>query len=194
MLPDEPGPITAINPSGSGSYSKTFLVMQTPVVVGFSPAFGKVGTKVTIFGDNFEGATAVQFGTAAASVHPSLNKGGSLSAVVPRNAVSGPITVIVGGSLTADSGNDGFTIVTKPTPTGGPASAGKGTQITVTGSGFTGTSSVKFGSVSAAYSVTDDGHIVITIPTSSKVKTGSNQSLTITNAAGTGTFKLTITP
>jgi hypothetical protein len=108
------GVITARNPDGVGSTKTSFTILATPVIVGFSPAYGKAGTKVTIVGSHFDGATEVDFGSAAAKVKPTLNKDGSLSAVVPANVVTGPITVRV-GPLSSDSGNDWFTKVVKPT-------------------------------------------------------------------------------
>jgi hypothetical protein len=183
------GAVTAFNPSGDGSAKGTFTILGTPSILGFTPAYGKKGTKVTIVGTNFAGATEVDFGGVSAG-KPILNKDGSLSATVPKNAVSGPVTVKV-GALHSDSGNDHFTIVTKPNATGGPATAARGAQITITGSGFAGTTSVKVGALSAAYSVLSDGSIKVTIP--AHAVTGTNKMITITNAAGSGTFKLTIT-
>ena len=183
------GPVVAINPGGQGSSKTIFVILRTPVVVGFSPAYGKVGTKVTIFGTDFTGATQVQFGQQSAAAKPTFNKDGSISAVVPKTAITGPITVKV-GTLTGDSGNDSFTMVTKPT-TSGPTTAARGATISLTGSGFLGTYSVKVGTVNAAFQVTDDGHMTVTIPSNAKI--GPNQVISITNAAGTGTFKLTIT-
>ena len=183
------GPVVAINPGGQGSSKTIFVILRTPVVVGFSPAYGKVGTKVTIYGTNFTGATQVQFGQQSAAAKPTFNKDGSISAVVPKTAITGPITVKV-ATLVGDSGNDSFTIVTKPT-TSGPTTAARGATISLTGSGFLGTYSVKVGTVNAAFQVTDDGHMTVTIPSNAKI--GPNQVISITNAAGTGTFKLTIT-
>jgi hypothetical protein len=183
--------ITVVNPGGQASSKTTFTILETPVIVGFTPAYGKPGTKVTIVGDHLIGSTRVDFGSPSASATPTFNKkDGSISAIVPKTAVSGPITVHV-GSLESDSGNDHFTIVTKPTATGGPASAARGTQITITGTGLAGTTSVKVGALSAAYSVVSNTSITVTIPT--HAVTGPNKLINITNAAGSGTFKLTIT-
>jgi hypothetical protein len=63
-----------------------------PVIGGFSPTSGKVGTVVTIAGTNLADATAVSFnGTAAMfTAEPS---GSSIAATVPSGAKTGPITV-----------------------------------------------------------------------------------------------------
>ena len=184
------GPVVAINPGGQGTSKTTFVILATPVVDGFSPAYGKVGTKVTIYGTHFTGATEVRFGQQSAVAKPTVLNDTTMTAVVPKNAVTGPITVKV-ATLVGDSGNDSFTIVTKPT-TSGPTTAARGDTISLTGSGFLGTYGVKVGTVKASFQVTDDGDMTVTIP--NNAKTGPNQVISITNAAGTGTFKLTITP
>jgi large repetitive protein len=188
------GVITALNPDGSGSTKTSFTILATPVIVGFSPAYGKAGTKVTIVGSHFAGATEVDFGSSAAKVKPTLNKDGSLSAVVPANVVTGPITVRV-GALSSDSGNDWFTKVVKPTinTSGNPTTAARGATITLAGTGFTGTTSVKVGTLVASYSVASGGaSIDVHIPSTAKL--GANQMITIANSAGSATYKLTITP
>jgi hypothetical protein len=68
------------------------LFAQTPVITGFSPASGAVGTTVTITGSNF-GATAndnsVYFGAAQASIIAASTS--SLTVQVPSGATSGTI-------------------------------------------------------------------------------------------------------
>lgn len=72
-----------------------------PVIDGFSPASGPVGTVVTIDGSNLADATAVSFnGTAAEFTAES--SGTSITATVPSGATTGPITVTTpSGSATS---------------------------------------------------------------------------------------------
>lgn len=173
----ETGPITVDNGVGLATSKASFTVLAAPVIVGFTPAFGKVGTKVTIVGDHLIGATEVDFGGASSIAKPSYNKkDGSLSVSVPKTAVTGTITVKVktpaGNTLSGDSGNsDIFTLVTvKPTIDDlgtpfSPSEAVAGTDVTITGTGFIGPMSVKFnGKVSPFVSVTDSTHLVARVP------------------------------
>jgi hypothetical protein len=183
------GPVVAINPGGQATSKTNFVILATPVVIGFSPAYGKVGTKVTIYGTNFTGATQVQFGEQSAAAKPTVLNDTTMTAVVPKNAVTGPITVKV-ETLSGNSGNDSFTIVVKPNPTGETGTPSRGSTIHVTGSGFTGTTGVKVGTLNASFNVNSDGDISVTIP--NNAVTGANKVITIGNAAGTGTIKVTI--
>jgi hypothetical protein len=71
-----------------------------PVIDGFSPTSGKVGTVVTITGSNLAGATEVLFdGTPASFTADSET---SITATVPQGAKTGPITVTTpAGSATS---------------------------------------------------------------------------------------------
>jgi hypothetical protein len=83
------------------------LPAPKPVIVGFAPASGKVGQKVTISGGSFVGTTAVAFnGTPASFTVKSTN---TVTATVPSGATSGPVTVTnAGGSTTSTKS---FTVV-----------------------------------------------------------------------------------
>src|SRR5437763_11115812 len=76
---------------------------KTPVISGFSPTSGPVGTTVTINGQSFQKTSKVAFNGASAS----FTVGGStqISATVPTGATSGPITVTTPvGSATSGAG------------------------------------------------------------------------------------------
>ena len=81
------------NLAGSGSAT---LTVDTPL--GISPAYGSVGTVVTITGTNFgstQGASTVSFNGTSAT--PSSWSANSITVAVPSGATTGPITVTVGG-------------------------------------------------------------------------------------------------
>jgi hypothetical protein len=70
-----------------------------PIVNGFSPDKGRVGTGVTIAGSNFSRATAVQFNGVNAKFR--IESDTTITTTVPAKASDGPITVINrGGSAT----------------------------------------------------------------------------------------------
>ena len=77
-----------------------------PGITNISPTSGNVGSSVVIKGTNFTGASVVWFnGTNAAFT---LNSGSQITATVPTNATTGPVSVIAPGGL-ATSTND-FTV------------------------------------------------------------------------------------
>jgi hypothetical protein len=61
------GPIAVTTPAGTGTSASSFTVTVPPTITGFTPTRGYPGTKVTITGTNFTGATSVKLGTASAS-------------------------------------------------------------------------------------------------------------------------------
>ena len=66
-----------------------------PVVSSFSPASGAIGTRVTVTGSGFRGATEVAFGGRAS--HFTVKSGTKITATVPASALTGPVTVTAPG-------------------------------------------------------------------------------------------------
>jgi len=87
------GPIALTTPAGSVSSSALFY--GVPVITNFTPTHGLPGATVTIDGVSFLGATAVSFAGRSASF--GVNNNGTISAIVPNGAQSGPITVVAPG-------------------------------------------------------------------------------------------------
>src|SRR5581483_3298963 len=155
------GPISVTTPNGTGTSAASFTVTgggggSPPTVTSFSPTSGPVGTSVSISGTNFTGATAVGFnGTAATSF--TVNSATSITATVPSGATSGPISVTTpngtgtsAASFTVTGGGGG----SPPTVTSfSPTRGYPGTVVTINGANFTGATSVKLGSVTAAFTV-----------------------------------------
>jgi regulation of enolase protein 1 (concanavalin A-like superfamily) len=109
--------VTVINgglTSGTSSADKfTFVALPPPKVTKVSPKSGSTagGTKVTITGANFTGASAVDFGSVSASTFAVKSKT-SITATAPGEAAgSVDVTVINGGVTSATSSADKFTFV-----------------------------------------------------------------------------------
>ena len=112
------------------------------MVTGVSPTAGPVAgdTFVTITGSNFAGATAVDFGTVAATNVTVINST-TITADSPAGTGVVDVTVTTAGGQSATSAADQFTYVVAPvvtgvSPTSGPAVGG--TLVTITGTGFSG--------------------------------------------------------
>lgn len=168
---------------------KTFQVWALPPAVSsFTPTSGPVGTNVTISGSHLSGATAVAFNGSSAAF--TVNSDSQVTATVPAGASTGPIAITtpVGTATSSTS----FTIIAAPapptissfTPTSGPT----GTNVTITGTSFTGATAVAFNGVAASYTVNSDSQITATVP--SGATTGA---ISVTTAGGTATSSTTFT-
>lgn len=91
----------------------TGVVFDPPVITSFTPQSGAIGAKVTITGDNFNGASQVTFNGVVAN-NFTIDSNTQLRADVPSGATTGKIGVTTpGGDATSV---DDFT-VTAPPPT-----------------------------------------------------------------------------
>lgn len=88
------GPITISGPAGSDRSASNFVVR--PVIYGFTPTVGPIGTVVTITGANLDegrtGAPVLVKFNGVAAVNPTLSPS-QITAVVPSGATTGPISV-----------------------------------------------------------------------------------------------------
>ena len=134
---------------------------------------------MTITGTRFTGATAVDFGTTAAT-GVTVNSATSISATSPAGTGTVDVTVTTPAGTSAASSADHFTYVT-PAPTVSPVSPNTGsttggTAVTISGTGLTGATAVHFGATAAT------GVVV-----------NSATSISATSPAGTGTVDVTVT-
>src|SRR4051794_10795133 len=128
---------------------------MAPVVTGVAPNQGSTagGTPVTISGSGFTGATAVKVGAALASGMTVLSST-QITAITPPGTGTANVTVAgIGGTSTQTVP---FTyvaaaapVISALTPNQGPVAGG--TAVTVTGTGFTGATVVRFGATAATF-------------------------------------------
>jgi IPT/TIG domain len=161
-----------------------------PSISGFNPSSGPVGTSVTINGSGFTGTTSVTFNGAAAPF--SIVSDAQLTATVPAGATTGPIGVAAPGGSTTSATS--FTVTpAAPAPaisSISPTSGKAGTQVTINGSGLTGTTSVAFGGGRAAsFTVVSDVQVRTTVPNGAK--TGPIRLTTPGGSASSQTFTVT---
>ena len=139
------GRISVITPGGTALSVTPFTFIAAPIITSFTPTSGGAGTKVTIKGTKFTGATAVKFsGVAATSFTVASAK--TITAIAPKTA-TGKVSVTTPGGTAVSSA----LFYTAPTITSfTPALVGAGTKVTIIGDSFTGATAVKFNGVAAA--------------------------------------------
>ncbi len=108
-----------------------------------------------------------------------------ITATVPANATTGPISVSNGDGTGTSVAS--FTVTTgggAPKITGfSPTFGLTGAKILIMGSGFTGTTSVKLGTVTATFTIQSAGRISATVPAMSP----GNYKWQVTTPGGTAT-------
>ena len=174
------GRITITNGIGTGTSSTDFIVTSQPTITSFTPAVGPAGSTVTINGTNFTGTTAVRFNGVATATF-TVNSATRITATVPSGATTGKITV-TNSAGSATSATD-FTVAPVPQITGfSPAFGRVGTEVTITGSDFTGATDVRFNGVSASFSIESSTEIVAIVPTGA-----TDGPVSVVGVNGTGT-------
>ena len=175
--------------SNSGNAAYTSNPYATPVVSSLSATSGKAGDSLTITGTGLK---------PQAGSNPSVTIGGVNAAVTSATATSVVVTipagltnnvasaVVVSNAGGTSNSDKTFTIVAVPTISSLNVTSGvRGDVVTITGTGFTGASSVVFGSTSASsYSVISATSITATVPTG--VANGL-QNVAVTTLGGTAT-------
>jgi len=154
---------STITITGSGG-TTVYNYYPPPTFTSMNVDSAGTGTAVTITGTNFTGATSVTFGGTAATSF-TINSPTSITAIV-GSGTSGYVIVTTPGG-TAYQG--GFVFITTPLISSfSPASAHSGAVVSLTGSNFTGATSVTFGGVPA---------------TSFKINSASNITAIVGNGA-----------
>ena len=145
--------VTVTTSYGNGSKAAAFTYVAAPAVASVSPAVGPAagGTNVTITGTGFTGATSVTVGGAAAASF-TVNSDTSITAVTPAGTPGAAVVVVTTGYGNGSKAA-AFTYVAAPTvasvsPAVGPAAGGM--NVTITGAGFMGATSVTVGGAPAA--------------------------------------------
>jgi hypothetical protein len=155
------GPVSITTPVGTPTSPDSFTVVSTPVITGFSPGSGPTGTIVTVSGSGFTGASAASIDGVPASF--TFVSDSTVDITVPAGAATGPIHLRNAAGLAVSPTN--FTVVPAPTitsfiPTSGPV----GTEITVTGTGFTGTLAASIDGIPAYFVVVNATTEDVTVP------------------------------
>lgn len=145
---------------GSDEFTQVFS--PTPSAVGLNPEFGPLagGTEVAITGSNFVKVRSVRFGSTAAASF-TVDSPSAIRAVSPPGQAGTIHVTVVNAYGTSPPRTRGFfggastlftylgpPAVTGVAPNSGPPAGG--TQVTISGTGFSGTTAVRFGGTGAA--------------------------------------------
>lgn len=143
----------------------TYVAPVGPTVKSFTPVSGTTGTRVTISGSHFTGTSLVTFGGAIASSF-TVSSDSTITAIV-GNGSTGVIKVT--NVANSDTSKTRFTYVAVVAPVINsftPANGTTGTSVIISGSHFTGTTSVKFGGIAASsFTVSNDSTITAIVGT-----------------------------
>ncbi|MEO7016268.1 MAG: IPT/TIG domain-containing protein, partial [Leifsonia sp.] len=151
-------------------------------ISGISPSSARQGDSVIITGTGFTGVTQVLFGNVAVTSFV-INSNTQITAVI-GNGASGDL--YIQGSNGAALDTSVFTFLTSTLPvinSFSPSTQAPGLLVTITGTGFTGTTAVKFGGVNA---------LVFTVISDTEIQAYPNISgsglVTVTNASGSNSL------
>ena len=154
-----------------------FVYIKIPVVRGFQPMIGQLGSIITINGYEFSGATAVSFGGVAAISFTVIDDS-TINAVVGSGATGN----IVVSNLEGSGIKTGFVFIKAPFVNNfTPGYGNTGSIITINGNSFTGATSVSFGGVAASsFKVLNDSTITAILGA------GMSGTVNVTSIGGTG--------
>lgn len=181
------GPISITTSKGTGFSTSNFYGL--PVISGFSPANGRVGTNITIIGRNFTDATSVPVNGMNVPGF-TINSATNITLTVSTNTTTGKVGVFAPGGGVVTSSN----FVVLPTIFGFSPFVGRpGTNVTITGANLLGNPVVKFngGPNAAIVGTPTANQIVATVPAGT---TSGPISVTTTNGTVTSVTNFFIPP
>ena len=198
--------VTVVNPAPGGGSSPvaTFTVAaatSTPVISTVNPTSfveGSSDTEIDVFGNNLQNGEQVQWnGTALVTNGPYYYGYGTyLAATVPASlmAVTGTASITVNNptALTPISNALSVSVVNPPAPTLTSISPNYGpintaTAIALTGTGFTGNSTVAYNGTALTATYVNSTQLTVTLPASSAAVPGNGNFTVTTPAPGGGT-------
>lgn len=179
--------VTVFNPGGDDTATNAYEYVNAATVTNCNPATGPTtgGTTVTITGTNFFGVTSVTFG-GTPGTNLSVTNDTSLDVDTPAGT-AGQVDVVVtalGGAGTLTNGFEYLALpsITTVNPSAGPLAGGQ--SVTISGSNFTGATSVTFdGNPGTSLSVVNDSTITVDTPAGS----AGQVDVVVTTPAGSDT-------
>lgn len=169
------GNIVVTTSKGSASVPG-FIYLSPPTISSFAPTSSFSGATITIKGKHFTGAWGVSFGGIPAASFVIVND--STINAVTGDGASGSISI---STLIGTGSTGGYTYLGPNVSSFTPVSGGTGTIVNITGTNFSGATSVAFGGTPASsFSVISPTNITAT------VANGESGLVTVTSSDGTG--------
>ncbi|MFL5910878.1 MAG: beta strand repeat-containing protein [Gaiellaceae bacterium] len=160
------GPVTVTNVDGTVTSAPLLIVPRIDSVRGT----GTPGNHVLLTGATFRGTTSVAFGNN--TEHATFfvgSAGATMDVLVPANATTGKIGVTNAGGTTLTV-SDFVVSQAFSVKSFSPARGDYGQAVSITGSGFTGVTAVRFNSLpGTGLAVLDDSHLTVRVPASGSV-------------------------
>lgn len=183
------GTIFGVSMAGGTNNSGTIYKLASatfPRFIAVQNYSAKSGSTIDILGNSFTGATAVTFGTVAATSFKVVSST-FITAVVPPTALTSLVSVTTPTGKVSTLKN----LKIAPTVTGfSPSSGSVGTPVTITGTAFTGATKVTFGGIAATqFTVNSVTQITATVPTGAIT---GKIAVTTAGGAGTSTTNFTV--
>ena len=175
-------------PNGSVTETNAFTTQDTPTVTDTSPVTAATagGTSLTLTGTNFTGATSVTVGGTACTSVVVVNSTTITCASPAKTA--GVYNVAVTTPAGTGTQTNGLTVQAAPTVTSIDPATGSmlgGTSVSITGTGFTGATSVTIGGEACTSVVVVNS---TTITADSPVLVADTYDVVVTTPQGSGTL------
>ncbi|MET9661686.1 IPT/TIG domain-containing protein [Streptomyces sp. NPDC006510] len=159
--------ITVTTPNGTSNGVGFTYTIATPAISSIAPNQGSIegGNTVTLTGTGFTGATSVRFGAvAAAFTTVSATQATAVAPAAPAGTVDVTITTPGGTSAGIPYTYRAVPVLGSVAPAQGPVAGGN--SIALSGTGFTGTTSVRFGvNAASSFTVVSATQLTAVVPT-----------------------------
>jgi hypothetical protein len=174
--------VSGLSSTGSAITFTGTELTAPPTINAFIPSAAAIGGVVTIRGSLFTGATTVSFNGIPQLSFIVVNDT-TITTTVPVGATTG--TVSITNPFGTGTSVNNFTVIPAPTITSfSPASGTFGSAVTITGTGFTWATGVKFNGVSSPFTVINNSTITTTVPSGST--TGSIRVINLADSIDSG--------
>ncbi len=171
------GPIRVANEAGETSTIESFTVLRTLTNLDFSPKMAKVGTDITITGQNLTDVTDIRFSGGKSGPAVFKRSGSTLIVTVPAGAVDGTICLTNASGQVCTTAS--FNVQLPPSGLDfTPKTAKAGTDITITGLNIADVTDIRFGAGKSS-------------PAVFVKKTATSLTVTVPDDATDGTICLT---
>lgn len=161
---------------------------DAPIINNFSPKKAFSSQVIIITGFNFNGVLSVKFGVEGSKVAATsitVNNTTQITVTIPVGAISGNVYV---ETVSGETNKYGFVFLGNPFPIAptissiSPPAQAVGNKVTITGSNFLGTQSVKFGGIDAMHFDVISNNIIEAYPAF-----GGSNIVAVENGSGSGT-------